>query len=57
MLDFELDDEDPSPLDLPPMPPGLDDVERLTIDPFVEVDVLGGTTEPATGLFWKVPLE
>lgn len=56
LLDFELDD-DPRPLDLPPIPPGLEDVERRTIDPFVEVEVFGGTTEPVTGLFWKAPLE
>ncbi|MNP72732.1 hypothetical protein D3C76_1693410 [compost metagenome] len=52
-----LEELDPSPLDLPPIPPAFDEVERLTIDPVVEVDVFGRTTEPATCLFWNVSLE
>ena len=49
-LDFEPED-DPSPLDVPPMPPALEEVPRLVMEPVDEVDVLGLTTEPATVLF------
>lgn len=60
LLDEEPEDvpeDEPSPLDLPPIPPAGDEVERLTIDPVDEVEVFGRTTEPATCLFWNVPLE
>jgi len=56
-LDDELEDDEPSELDFPPMPPAFDEVERRTIEPVDEVEVLGRTTEPDIGLFWNVSLE
>ena len=50
----ELDE--PRLLDLPPMPPGWEEVERLVMEP-EELEVFGVTVEPTTGLFWNVPLE
>jgi hypothetical protein len=54
-LDFEPDEL--NPLELPPMPPDFDDVERRVIVPEDDVEVLGRTLEFTTGLFWNVPLE
>jgi hypothetical protein len=57
-LDEELfiDEEEPSPLDLPPMPPALEEVDLRVMVPEEDVDVLGFTTDPGTFLFWKLPL-
>jgi len=58
-LDLEVDELDlpePSPLEVPPIPPDFEEVFLLVMEPVDEVEVFGFTTEPATGLFWKLPL-
>jgi len=54
--DLELDELEPRPLDVPPTPPDDEEVFRLVMVPVVEVDVLGFTTDPVTGLFWNLVL-
>lgn len=53
---LELDEDELMLLDLPPMLPGLEEVDRLVTEP-VDEEVFGRTVEPATCLFWKVLLE
>lgn len=56
LLEPDLDLLEPRPLEVPLMPPDLEEVFLLVIEPVDEVEVFGFTTEPATGLFWNRPL-